>query len=287
MARERRQRRARHDVAKPDRARARPHGARGDIDRLHALPTTHAVRRQIVQQRAHVLDRAAGRIAERRVVPTVARAGPHVRDDVGDICVGKEPAHRVDVQAIEVGGVQLLVVRAQELVGDRLAEPADQHVPERRRLALARRAEEQVDQALEELVVRELVDVLLEREVDVAARVADEALLDDRAHVLAGHARAQPRLDRRILEVEEVAGVIPRESVTRDGAAVAARLALGLEHEHRRAGMTLAVPVRVRQPRHARADDDGVVRRHSLSSSVVKIRRVIAIAHPYVLSTPK
>jgi hypothetical protein len=41
--------------------------------------------------------------------------------------------------------------------------------------------------------LRELVDVLLEGKVDVAAAVGDEALLLDDADALARHALAQPR----------------------------------------------------------------------------------------------
>ncbi len=55
-------------------------------------------------------------------------------------------------------------------------------------LHVARAREVDVVQAVDELVLRELVDVLLEGEVDEAALVGDEALLLDDADALAGHA---------------------------------------------------------------------------------------------------
>ncbi len=100
--------------------------------------------------------------------------------------------------------------------------------------------------------------------------------------------RAQPRFDRRIFEVEEVAGVVPHEAVLNDGAAIAAGLRLGLEHE--RVTAALAPPVREAEARDAGADDDrghlGTAWLPELSpgpmraSSLSMILRVIAIAQP-------
>ena len=89
-------------------------------------------------------------------------------------------------------------------------------------------------------------------------------------------------LDRRILEVEEVTGVIPHEAVLHDGAAIAAGLGLGLEHDHALVRMQLAPPVREPEARHAGADHDdvGTLCHVSLASSLLKILRVIAIAQP-------
>ena len=104
--------------------------------------------------------------------------------------------------------------------------------------------EEQLGQALEELVERQLVDVLLEREVDVAPGVTDLRDALDRAHVLSRHPRAQPRLDARILEVKEVPRVVPDEPGRFDGLAVAADLGVRLADQDALAGRHLAPPVR-------------------------------------------
>ena len=274
---------------------------RREIDRDHTLVARHDVGRQIVQQRVHVLHGATRGIRERRVVAAVGRARAHRRDDVADVRVRKEPPHRIGVERVEVGRVELLVVRPQKLVGDALAEPAIEHLAERARGLLAGRPEVELVQALDELGLRQLVDVLLEREVDVAARIADRRQLRDRPDVLARHARAQPRLDRGILEVEEVARIVPHEPGALDGAAVPTGLRRRLHHQHARLGPARTGEVRESEARHAGPDheeiDGGVRERRSRSdhaqpserrtSSLWKMRRAIALAQPYVLSIPK
>ena len=79
-------------------------------------------------------------------------------------------------------------------------------------LHVARAREVEVVQAVDELGLRELVDVLLEREVDAPPAVGDEALLLDDPDVLPGHPVAKPLLDLGVLEVEEVARVVPDEA---------------------------------------------------------------------------
>src|SRR5690606_14240997 len=119
----------------------------------------------------------------------------------------------------------------EEALADAAAEPAEQHLLERarrRRRVAPLVLEVERQQAVDEVVPLELVDVLLEREVDVAAAVADERPLLDRANLGARHPRAQPGLDLWVAEVEEVAGVVPHEAVLHDGPAVAARLRLRL-----------------------------------------------------------
>jgi len=217
------------DTTRSNRRRRRGGGdlASREIDRDRRLAARHGVGRQIAEQRVDVLDRAAGGVREGRVVALgggARRARPHVRDDVGDVGVREEPSHRVDVEPVEVGRVQLLVVRPEEALGDALAEPPVEHLAERARRAVAGGPEVQLDQAVEEVVVRQLVDVLLEREVDVAAGIADRAAPDHGADLVAGHAGAQPGLDRRVAEVEEVARVVPHEAVLHHRTAVAAGL---------------------------------------------------------------
>ena len=65
----------------------------------------------------------------------------------------------------------------------------------------------------------------------MAAAEGDEGLLVDDADLLAGHAFAEPLLDLRVLEVEEVPRVVPDEALLLHGLAPAADLAVGLEHE--------------------------------------------------------
>ena len=89
--------------------------------------------------------------------------------------------------------------------------------------------EVEVVEALDELVLRELVDVLLEREIDHPPAVGDLRRPRDRPDLLPLHPLAQPRLDVGVLEVEEVPGVVPDEAVLVDRLAVAADLAVGFE----------------------------------------------------------
>jgi hypothetical protein len=86
-------------------------------------------------------------------------------------------------------------------------------------------------QALQELVERQLVDVLLEREVHHLAGVVDAAVLLHLEDALVAHAGHQLGLDLRVAEVEEVPRVVPHEAVLPDGLAVATHLPVGLEHQ--------------------------------------------------------
>ena len=78
------------------------------------------------------------------------------------------------------------------------------------------------------------MDVLLKREVDVDAREAHVRALDDllRLALCWGHPLAEPRFDLGVLEVEEVARVVPDEAVLLDRLAVPADLGVGFEHEN-------------------------------------------------------
>jgi hypothetical protein len=86
-------------------------------------------------------------------------------------------------------------------------------------------------QALDELGLGELMDVLLERKVDERARVRDERTLLDHVHALAFHAGAEPRFYLRMLEMEEMARVVPDEPVLVDRLAVTADLRVRFENE--------------------------------------------------------
>ena len=89
--------------------------------------------------------------------------------------------------------------------------------------------------------------------------------------------------------MKEVARVVPHEAGLRDSAAIAAGLGFRLAHEDARLGMMFAPPVREAKTADARADDKKLdaFAQLSLASSFAKMRREIAIAQPYVLSTPK
>ena len=82
--------------------------------------------------------------------------------------------------------------------------------------------------------------------------------------------------------MKEVPGVVPDEPGVLDRPAIAARLVGGLEHDDALLGVQLAPPVREPQARDAGADhhDVGLVVRHRRASSLLKIRRAIAIAQP-------
>ncbi len=150
--------------------------------------------------------------------------------------MGEEAPHRVLVERAEVTRVELLVVRDEELLGDRAAEARVEQLLEarRRRGGIHRRLEArevEIVQAVDEVLLGELVDVLLEGEVDPSIAERDERLLVDREDALPRHPLAEPRLDVLVLEVEEVAGVVPDEPLLLHRLAVAADLAVGFEHE--------------------------------------------------------
>ena len=145
----------------------------------------------------------------------------------------EEPPHRVFVERAEVGRVQLLVVRNEEFLRDGAPEACIEHALEAVvRLLLARRdCEVEVVEAVDEVLLRELVDVLLEREVDGVAFEVDERLAVDLPDVLPRHVVAEPRLDLGVLEVEEVPGVVPDEPLLLHGLAVTADLRVAFENE--------------------------------------------------------
>ncbi len=112
-------------------------------------------------------------------------------------------------------------------------------------------AKVEVVEAVDEVFLRELVDVLLERKVDEAIGEEDAAVLLHDEHALIAHARDELALDLGMLEVEEVARVIPDETISDDRLAIAADLRLGLEDEV----VVGARPAREREPGHAGSHD--------------------------------
>src|SRR5580658_4048985 len=119
-------------------------------------------------------------------------------------------------------------------------------------------------QTVDELVLRELVDVLLEGEIDRGPLVSNEALLLDRQDALRGHSLAEPGLDLGVLEVEEVARVVPGEAAPFDGLAVTADLGVRFEDE-----VVLVLGERARgEPTDPSADDEVTDGFHRLASLV-------------------
>jgi hypothetical protein len=168
--------------------------------------------------------------------------------------VGKKPTHRVAVERRQVSRVELLVVRNEELLGDGAAKARVEHLEVVLGLLRhARRAREiQVVQTVDDVLLWQLVDVLLKGEVDLSALEGHERLLLDAANVLPRHARAEPHFDVAILEVKEVARVVPHEAVLPHDLAVAADFRIAFEHHEVAA---LAERRRGREPGDASADD--------------------------------
>ena len=225
----------RHEALELDLALRRRGDLARQIDAHHGLAEADRVRPHRARERVHVLDRAARRIREGRVVGRVVR-DLHVAEDVREVRVREEPPHRVAVERTEVGRVELLVVGDEELFGDRFPEPCVEHSLEVRRRCggrVARREVREVEvvEAVDEVRLRQLVDVLLEGKVDRVALELDEGFLLDVPDILALHARTEPRLDLGVLEVEEVARVVPDEPFLLHRLAVAADRGVGLEHE--------------------------------------------------------
>jgi predicted RNA-binding protein with PIN domain len=128
-------------------------------------------------------------------------------------------------------------------------------------------AKVQRGQTIDEVGTRELMNVFLEREIDVAAGEANERALVNGSNVLPGHAIPQPALDLWTAKMEEVPGVVPDEAVALDGLAVAAGLAVGLDDLNLGLGLIapnglLTHPIGKRQPGDARANDQILDRVH-------------------------
>ena len=190
-------------------------------------------------ERLHVFERAALGVREARVVARVVR-GFHVADDVRQVRMGEKPPHGVLVERGQVAGVEFLVVRDQKLLCDAAAKPRVEHLFEVRLFRRCARAarqssghvrEVEVVQTLDELRLRELVNVLLERKIDLLSGVGNARALLDGADVLSFHPCTEPRFDFRVLEVEEVTRVVPGEAFSLDRLAIAADLVARFEDE--------------------------------------------------------
>lgn len=173
-----------------------------------------------------ILDSTTIRIGE-VVVIRCRVALTEVGNDLLLISKGEEAAHGIAVEGVEVAGVELLIVGDEELLGDATAKLAVEHVLEVGILGVG--VAEEIVEAVDELLLRQLVYVLLEGEVDIAVAILNLRVL----------AAAQQRggidmltdelLHLGIAEMEEVAGVVPHEAILLDGLAVTTDGGIGLD----------------------------------------------------------
>ena len=115
---------------------------------------------------------------------------------------------------------EFAVVRNKEFFGDRGAELAIEHLLEVGVLLVL--VVEEVVEAVDKLLFRKLVDIFLEWIFDKDVLVFDFGVFDRFDDVVGGHVAHNHLLDIFVLEMEEVAGVIPDEAVAIGGFAIAA-----------------------------------------------------------------
>ena len=168
---------------------------------------------------AHILVGAATGVDEGGVVGGVV-ARLEVAYDILFFGVGEETPHGVLVEAVEVAGVEFAVVGDEEFFGDGGAELAIEHLLEVGVLLVV--VVEEVVEAVDKLLFRKLVDVFLERIFDKDVLVFDFGVFDRFDDVVGGHVAHDHLLDIFVLEMEEVAGVIPDEAVAIGCFAIAA-----------------------------------------------------------------
>ena len=219
------------------------------IDAFDRAAEAHAALIKLGIEQIHKGARAVSRIEKARVVGGVL-AALHVVDDLGDVRVGEEAAHRVLVERAQVAGVELFVVRAQELLHDGAAELAVEHVLKALVVVLLLAVEEIV-QAVDELLLRQLVNVRLEGVVDQLPFIEDARALVLHDDVLFRRVFQKQVAVLLGLEVEEVPRVVPDEAGLADRAAVAADLVFLFDDE-----IIAAQRVGRRETGDARADDE-------------------------------
>ena len=140
---------------------------------------------------------------------------------------GEEAAHGIAVERVEVAGVEFLVVGDEELLGDATAKLAVEHVLEVGILGVG--VAEEVVEAVDELLLGQLVDVLLEGEVHIAVAILYLGMLPAAQQRGRVDMFADELLHLGIAEMEEVAGVVPHEAILLDGLAIATDGTVGLD----------------------------------------------------------
>ena len=173
-----------------------------------------------------ILDGTALRIGE-VVVIGCRVALTEVGDNLLLIGKGEEAAHGIAVERVEVAGVEFLVVGDEELLGDATAKLAVEHILEVGILGVG--VAEEVVEAVDELLLRQLVYILLEGEVDIAVAILYLRMLAAAQQRGGVDMLTDELLHLGIAEMEEVAGVVPHEAILLDGLTIATDGSVGLD----------------------------------------------------------
>ena len=150
-----------------------------------------------------------------------------VGNDLLLIGIGEEAAHGIAVEGVEVAGIELLIVGDEELLGDATAKLAVEHITEVGILGVG--VAEEVVEAVDELLLRQLVNVLLEGEVHIAVAILYLGMLAAAQQRVRSDMLADELLHLGIAEMEEVAGVVPHEAILLDGLTIATDGTIGLD----------------------------------------------------------
>ena len=140
---------------------------------------------------------------------------------------GEEAAHGIAIEGVEVAGVEFLVVGDEELLGDATAKLAVEHILEVGVLGVG--VTEEVVEAVDELLLLQLVDVLLEGEVHIAVAILYLGMLAAAQQRGRVDMLADELLHLGIAEMEEVTGVVPHEAILLDGLTIATDGTIGLD----------------------------------------------------------
>ncbi len=199
------------------------------VDGAYRFAEVYAASVQVVEVAVDQLHGALTGIEEEVVVGgaflTVVEGHEHVEREFGE-----EFAHGVALQFVEVAGVELFVIGDEELVGDAGAKFLADEALEGGGVVEAV-GEIEVGEALHELVVRQLVDIVLERRVEIAVGIEHLGAFGD----IAEFDPVEHLLDEGLglvgVEVEEVSGDVPDEAGRVEGTAKAAGNGLLFEDE--------------------------------------------------------
>ena len=153
-----------------------------------------------------------------------------VLDDLLLVGIREKAPHSVHIQAVKVGGVELGIVGNQELFGNRLAELSVNHILERAEVCLLL-GSEQVVEAIDKLLLRQLMNVHLEGEVYMPVAIKDLRMLCNGKHLVLCYLLHHIVPQFRMLEVEEMARIVPNETVLVNSLAIASNLAVGLNDQ--------------------------------------------------------
>lgn len=144
--------------------------------------------------------------------------------------VREETPHGINIQTVEVGGVEFGIIGYQEFFCNPTAELSIEHLLE----GVGRSTfgnSEKVIETIDELLLLKLVDIHLKRKVDMLVLVQYLRMFLHSEHLVGGDMLHDIVAEFGMLEVEEVAGIVPDETILVDGLAVAANLFLSLNNE--------------------------------------------------------